>query len=77
MIRVTIRQEAERRGIENPNQLAVDLDIAPSKAARLWQGEKLPELKTLDHICAAWGCGLDALIHCAPDTAQKPKRKKP
>lgn len=73
MIVVTIREEAERRGIKTPYGLAKDLGVGQSKAARLWEGEKLPKLETLGQICEQWNCDLAALIHCAPEPAQKKK----
>lgn len=71
MIVVTIRKEAERRGIKTPYGLAKDLGVGQSKAARLWEGERLPKLETLGDICDLWGCELGALVHCAPEPAQK------
>jgi len=77
MIRVTIRQEAERRGITTPYQLSKNLGLkGRSKALRLWEGKALPKLETLDHICTTWKCDLSALIHCAPEPAQKKRRPR-
>lgn len=75
MIVVTIREEAERRGIKTSYGLAKDLSVGQSKAARLWEGKKLPKLETLGDICDLWGCDLGALIHCAPNLAQKTTRR--
>lgn len=78
MIRVTIREEAERRGILKPYQLGKELGIGQSKAARLWEGEKLPKLETLDLICSKWGCDLCALVTFAgkSPTPKKQDKKK-
>jgi DNA-binding Xre family transcriptional regulator len=78
MIRVTIREQAERRGILKPYQLAKELGIGQSKAARLWEGEKLPKLETLDLICSKWGCDLCALVTFAgkPPSIRKQNGKR-
>lgn len=71
MIRLTIREEAERRGITTAYQLGQELGLSPNQAARLWKGEKHPTLGTLDKICTKWGCGLDTLVTCAREPAQR------
>lgn len=76
MIQVTIRQEAERRGISTPYQLAKELGVGQSKAARLWEGEKLPKLETLDKICSKWGCDLSALVTFAKASARRTQNGK-
>lgn len=75
MIVVTIREEAERRGIKTPYGLAKNLGVGQSKAARLWEGARLPKLETLGDICELWGCDLGALVHYAPKLAQKTTRR--
>lgn len=78
MIKVTIRQEAERRGIKSSYGLARELGVGPSMAARLWKGKELPKLETIDKICTLWNCDLGALISCVPDrsAAKKSERKR-
>lgn len=76
MIEVTIRQEAERRGITTPYRLALDLGIGQSKAARLWKGERLPELETIADICSKWDCDLGVLIRCVREPTQKRRSGK-
>lgn len=74
MIEVTVKEEAERRGIKNAYGLAIDLKISQSKAARLWKADTLPELETINDICRKWGCDLGALLRCVPEPAQKKTR---
>lgn len=75
MIQVTIRREAEKRGILTPYQLAKDLGVGQSKAARLWEGEKLPKLETLDRICSRWECDLCALVTFAKESATRTRKE--
>lgn len=60
---VTIKERAQKRGIENANQLGVTLDVAPNVAARLWKGdfEKLG-MNTLEKLCEALECQPNALF---------------
>lgn len=62
MIRVMIKQAAKRRGHKNAYQFGQSIGVKRMVASRLWKGEQLPKLQTLDRICNAWGCGLDELI---------------
>ena len=71
MIRITIRREAEKRGITTAYQLGQELDISPDAAARLWKGEKYPTLRTLDMICERWGCELGTLVTCVRAAARR------
>jgi DNA-binding Xre family transcriptional regulator len=74
MIRVKIREEAERRGITTAYQLGQEFDFSPDLAARLWKGEKYPRLETLDKLCTKWECALDTLVTCVREPAQKKAR---
>lgn len=74
MIQVKIRQEAERRGIKTPYRLAVEFGFSQDLAARLWKGEKLPKLETLDKICSKWRCPLDTLVTFAAGTTVRKRR---
>lgn len=76
MIRVTIRREAERRGITTAYQLGQEFGFSPDLAARLWKGEKYPRLETLDKICTKWGCDLDALVLCVAEPTPKKRASK-
>jgi DNA-binding Xre family transcriptional regulator len=62
MIKVMIRQAAKRRGFKNAYQFGQSIGVKRMVASRLWKGEQLPKLQTLDRICNAWGCALDELI---------------
>jgi DNA-binding Xre family transcriptional regulator len=65
---VTIRERAEKRGIENANQLGVALDVAPNVSARLWTGvfEKLG-MNTLEKLCEVLECQPNALFKFSPN----------
>jgi DNA-binding Xre family transcriptional regulator len=65
---VTIRERAEKRGIENANQLGIALDVAPNVAARLWNGvfDKLG-MNTLEKLCDVLKCQPNALFRFSPD----------
>lgn len=62
MIKVMIREVAEKRKLKNPAELSRDVGVSKPTAKRLWDGDSPPDLPTLDKICEAWGCGLDKLI---------------
>ena len=76
MIRVKIREEAERRGILTAYQLRQEFGFSPDLAARLWKGEKYPRLETLEKICEKWGVDLDALVTYAKGPAPKKRNSK-
>ena len=65
---VTIRERAEKRGIENANQLGKALDVAPNVSARLWNGvfEKLG-MNTFERLCEVLACQPNALFRFSPD----------
>jgi len=57
MIISNIRKTAEKRGIENANQLKDALDISPTLASRLWRGEFAQiGMVTLDRLCRELKC---------------------
>jgi len=60
---VTIRERAEKRGIQNANQLGRALDVAPNVSARLWAGEfeKLG-MNTFERLCEVLSCQPNALF---------------
>lgn len=75
MIRVTVREAAERRGVRTYYQLARLLgDDQDVRAKRLWEGEALPTLPTLDKVCDALGCELAELVTRVPP---KTHRQRP
>jgi DNA-binding Xre family transcriptional regulator len=65
---VTIRERAERLGIQNANQLGLALDVAPNVSARLWTGvfDKLG-MNTLARLCEVLQCQPNALFKFSPD----------
>lgn len=65
---VTIRERAEKRNIENANQLGKALDVAPNVSARLWAGEfeKLG-MNTLEKLCEVLQCQPNSLFRFSPD----------
>jgi len=72
MIRVTIKQAAKRRGVKTYYQLARLLgDDQDVRAMRLWEGNTLPTLPTLDKVCDALGCNLDDVISRIPNRTHK------
>ncbi len=52
MIVSKVREVAEKRGIENANQLKDVLGVSPTVAARLWRGDfdKIG-MNTMDKLC--------------------------
>ena len=76
MIKVMIKQAAEKRGINTPAELARRVKVQERVAGRWWKATDmdgvLPGLRSLDAICAAFGnCDLGELIKRVPD-----KRKR-
>ncbi len=73
---VTIRERAQRRGIENANQLGRALDVAPNVSARLWAGEfeKLG-MNTFERLCEVLACQPNALFRFEPDKRKAAKKK--
>jgi DNA-binding Xre family transcriptional regulator len=67
MIISTIRETAERRGIENANQLKDALGVSPTLAARLWRGDFVHIGRvTLDRLCRALRCQPGQLLRYVP-----------
>jgi DNA-binding Xre family transcriptional regulator len=62
MIRVTIKEAAQARGVANSKQLADLVGCAPVIIWRIWTGKQQPKLPMLDRICEALDCSLDELI---------------
>lgn len=80
MVKLTIRQAAESRGLTTAYQLQKKLDVAPGTAARLWRGDlEMIALKTLDFVCERLGCELSEIISRENGQlmpAKKARRKK-
>jgi DNA-binding Xre family transcriptional regulator len=73
---VTIRERAEKRGIQNANQLGLTLGVAPNVSARLWSGEfdKLG-MNTLEKLCEVLACQPNALFRFEPETSKGTKKR--
>jgi DNA-binding Xre family transcriptional regulator len=69
MIEVTIRERAEKCGIENAYQLQKALGVSPTLAARLWRGDfKMVGVQdTMDGLCRVLRCQPDKLFRYVPD----------
>lgn len=80
MIKVTVRQAAEKRGIKNAYRLAQKLqgtDVGPDAkhqrlASKLWKGNVQPALETIDRVAEALDCGLEELLVRVPNKRTKP-----
>ena len=63
MITPNIKQVAERRGIENANQLTKALGVSPDLGARLWRENfQRIDLTTLDKLCRVLRCKPNDLL---------------
>jgi len=64
MIEVTIRERAQKCGIENAYQLQKAMNVSPTLAARLWSGEfeMIGVKTTLDSLCRVLRCQPDKLF---------------
>lgn len=73
---VTIKERAQKRGIENANQLGVALSVAPNVSARLWSGEfdKLG-MNTLEKLCEVLACQPNALFRFEQRTKREAKKR--
>jgi len=61
-IRLTIKQAARSREIENPSQLATEAKISRSMATAAWNETRDPDLRTLWKIAKALNCDLSDLV---------------
>jgi len=63
MVKLTIREAAEKRGLSTAYQLQKKLSVPPGTAARLWRGDlEMIALKTLDFVCERLECELSEII---------------
>lgn len=74
MIEVTIAEAAQRRGIDNPKQLADRLACAPTIIWRVWTGRQSPTVTMIGRICEALDCEVSEVLRRVPD---KKGRKPP
>ncbi len=68
MIKITIREMAEKRGITTAYQLQKALEVQPSMAAKWWRNdlEKIG-INTLDRLCTVLKCKPNDLLRFEPD----------
>jgi DNA-binding Xre family transcriptional regulator len=72
MIRLTVREAAEKRGIKTPAELAAAMGHkSRTIAGRLWNGEEV-RLLSLDQAAEALGCELGELVTRVPNGRTKP-----
>jgi putative transcriptional regulator len=68
MVKLQIREAAEKRGITTAYQLQKAAGFHPGHAARLWEGElKMIGLDTIDALCRALKCQPGTLFKYEPD----------
>lgn len=68
MIQVTVKKAALKRGVKTYYQLARLLgDDQDMRAKRLWDGQSIPTLSTLDKVCDALDCNLLDVISRTPN----------
>jgi DNA-binding Xre family transcriptional regulator len=71
MVKVAIKEMAERRGITSSYRLMKALNIPPSQAAK-WFNNDLESisLRTLDKLCRALRCKPNDLLRYEPDNSK-------
>ena len=67
MIRITITEAAQKRGVANPKQLADKMGVAHAPVWKIWTGAGVPTLPTLDKVCDALNCNLLDLVSRTPN----------
>lgn len=68
MITPNIKASAEKRGIENANQLTKALGVSPDLGARLWREDfQRIDLGTLDKLCRVLKCKPNDLLKYEAD----------
>jgi putative transcriptional regulator len=72
MIKVAIREMAEKRGLTTAYQLMKALDVSPSLAAKWYKNDlKMVGIDTLNRLCAVLKCKPNDLLRYEPDEAEK------
>ncbi|HYE73613.1 MAG TPA: helix-turn-helix transcriptional regulator [Blastocatellia bacterium] len=75
MIKITIQEMAQRRGITTAYQLQKALQIQPDVAAGLWKGELSKiGIVSLDRLCRILRCQPCGLIRYIPNDDVPPAR---
>ncbi len=76
MVKLTIREAAEKRGVTTAYQLQKKLGSHPGMAARLWKGDMAQiALKTLDALCEVLDCELSDLLIRTNNGSSKTAKK--
>lgn len=77
MVRLTIREAAEVRGLKNARQLARATGLQPTSAYPLWNGTAARiDLVTLDKLCETLKVQPGYLFEFTPAAVQAPASKK-
>jgi DNA-binding Xre family transcriptional regulator len=77
MIKVTIKEAAQKRKVENSSQLARLMECEPTIDYRNWTGKQQPGLEMIDRICAALDCDIgDVIKRTRGNGAKVPARRK-
>lgn len=72
MIKVNIRELAEKHDIKTAYQLEKATGFFPSKCAYLWKGEwKRTDLNTLNTLCNLFKCTPSDILVFTPDPEEK------
>jgi DNA-binding Xre family transcriptional regulator len=73
VIKSTIKELAQARGVANANQLGILIGVTPNVSARLWKDDFSQIGKvTLDKLCFHLHCGVgDLLVYEATKTRKK------
>ena len=67
MITVHVKEVALKRGFKNPRQLALQADVPPNLAVRVWNNEfERIDKGTLDKLCRALKCQPSLLLKYVP-----------
>ena len=75
MMKVRIKEIAERQGIGNAKQLAKLTGLSVTSCYQLWNGTaKAISFESLNTLCNALQAGPALLLEYTPDSAQKSKR---
>ena len=76
VIKSTIKQFAQSRGINNANQLGLLIGVTPNVSARLWKDDFSQIGKvTLDKLCSALKCQVgDLLVYKSDKKTRQPIR---
>jgi len=68
MVRVAIREMAEKRGITSSYQLMKALNVPPSQAVKWFRNDmESISIQTLDKLCRALKCKPSDLLRYTPD----------